>query len=450
MGISFATSRVGERKIDLRVVFAIAILLAPAFRPRFVYQVGGEGALVASQIYLCIATVLACAYLVASSRKLPFSIWALVALVAIVFLSTAANGGDLRFWLDAWLPCILVVMVALSFRRIELLYSVFFVTVLLCIVNLVSMIIWPQGMLAPSVFFYGNRNAVYQIAFPCTLCAFCIDALRGRRFPVWSIFAVGLSLGQLVFGGSKTSTVAYALLLVFCIVVAKQKIGAAVSLLLPVGASFLGTLLVVIMRVQEHFGFLLQAVFGRRVDLSGRAPLWDVVFSLLDSSHIMYGRGVSGHDLLIVDGLHLYYTHNMYLELIFVSGVLGLVAFLLAVGLLLKRMKRSGKSLELSLSAATVGAYFIIGITESMFSSSFFLVFAIATVFCSSEWNVRMARFVRGRLVLAAEGAPKMRREGCEPGDMTFVENQNEFAGACGERLNLDTMTIASFTDCKE
>ena len=92
MGISFAASRVGERKIDLRVVFAIAVLLAPAFRPRFVYQVGGEGALVASQIYLCIATVLACAYLVASSRKLPFSIWALVALVAIVFLSTAAFG----------------------------------------------------------------------------------------------------------------------------------------------------------------------------------------------------------------------------------------------------------------------------------------------------------------------------------------------------------------------
>lgn len=450
MGISFATSRVGERKINLRVVFAIAVLLAPAFRPRFVYQVGGEEALVASQIYLCIATVLACAYFVASSRKLPFSIWALVALVAIVFLSTAANGGDLRFWLDAWLPCILVVMVALGFRRAELLYSVFFVTVLLCMVNLASMIIWPQGMLAPSIFFYGNRNAVYQIVFPCTLCAFCIDVLVGRRFPIWGIFATSLSLGQLVLGGSKTSTVAYVFLLIFCIVAARRKIGAAVSLLLPVGASFLGTLLVVIMRVQEHFGFLLQAVFGKRVDLSGRAPLWDVVFSLLDSDHIMYGRGVSGHDLLIVDGFHLYYTHNMYLELIFVSGVLGLAAFLLAVALLTRRMKRSRKSLELSLSAATVGAYFIIGITESMFSSSFFLAFAIAVVFCTSEWNVRMARFVRGRLVLAAEGVPKDAKRGVRIGDMSFVENRHEFVGACGERLNLDAMTIAVFTDCKE
>lgn len=43
-----------------------------------------------------------------------------------------------------------------------------------------------------------------------------------------------------------------------------------------------------------------------------------------------------------------------------------------------------------------------------------------------------------------------MRREGYEPGDMAFVENRHEFVGACGERLNLDIMTIASFTDCKE
>ena len=102
------------------------------------------------------------------------------------------------------------------------------------------------------------------------------------------------------------------------------------------------------------------------------------MFQVSDWNHALLGWGLSGHENLVVDGIHFYFAHNVFLEFWLDGGLIGLALFLFAVLAAARRSFAWRDCQTVSAVAAVLGGCFVVGITESMVGPAFFLMLSIA------------------------------------------------------------------------
>ena len=366
-------------KVVFRVLLLV-VLLIPLFRPRYVQQAFGDEGMLFFRCWLLIGTVLSTVVLIKKRRGAGVYPVVVVALLTVVLLSTIVNHGSKIAWIDNWLGCWTATALVFAFRdRVyDLLVAVLIVSLSLSLADLLSMVLFPGGIFSPSVYFYGNRNAAFQVFLPALLSSLLLGMHRRRAFYALTVLAGFAACGQLVCGGSKTSTlvlIAAALVLVLGLL---RPVRSAVNVWSGIVASALGSILIVGVRVQDCFASFITNTLGKTVTLSGRTEVWDKLFSLADVSHVALGWGLSGHELLIVNGVHYYFAHNVYLEFWFDAGAIGLLLFALILGLAAHSSWRYRDKPQAFVLAVFLGSYLLIGITETMLGPSFFLVLALA------------------------------------------------------------------------
>lgn len=383
------------RRISAKEVILIALLLAPVFRPWAVNVVPDGWGLLVHRTWLFASFAIALVMLV-RFRKISSPLFLVSsALFGWLLLSTVINGGNLWTWVDLWLTGWLatgIVIACWDEWRYELAYVVFLITTLFSLVNLLSMLLVPGGF-DPGyhMYFGGSRNSVYQFAFPCVFAGLYVDGIRSRRMPLCFLLALLITVAQLVLDLSTTTAIALAFAIVVLALLRRSRIRSVLTSYIYLIGSVLTTLLVVVFRVQEHLGFIVTGLFGKSLTLSGRAPVWDFVMSSIDTGHLLAGRGVSGYQMIFVGGRQFYHTHNMYLELVFSGGLVALFLFIVLLLLYSRKQWKVRYSIYGSFSAAAIGSYFVVGITEPMLCSSFFLVVAFAYCLCSGAYSRRSA-----------------------------------------------------------
>lgn len=364
----------------------LIFLLIPLFRPRFAQQAFGDEGVFFFRCWLCVSVLVATFVLVKRRRFVDVYVLTVFALLAIILFSTIVNGGSKMTWVDNWLGCWVATAIVFAFRddMVDLLISLYIVAFSLSLLDFVSMIAFPGGIFTPSVYFYGNRNAAFQVFLPAMLAGYLLSIVRSKRFRVAFSAATLVGAGQLYCGGSETSTIAFVLLL---LLLAAMRLGFPsrfVNIAGDVAMSLMGFMLVVVGRAFSAFAVLITGIMGKSITLSGRTLIWDKLFAMTDLPHVLLGWGVSGHELLVINGTHYYYAHNMFLEFWLVSGLLGLVFFAGLLWLTIQSSWKARGERSAAIIAAILGAYMVIGVVETMVGPSFFLVLALA--YCWPHW----------------------------------------------------------------
>ncbi|MBR4040442.1 MAG: O-antigen ligase family protein [Clostridia bacterium] len=168
--------------------------------------------------------------------------------------------------------------------------------------------------------------------------------------------------------------------------------------------------LVLAMTILPLFSPLFE-LFGKDATLTGRVPLWEAALSLIMQSHTLcgYGYAMFWRDPYAVDLLHSFFeansfmarqlsgTHNVLVEMLLNSGVLGVGAFFLSMLVSMSNIRALDEERYLWCSAFIL-FFMLFGFTERAFAThefmTMFLFFTLGAACCREEES--RAR-IRGR-----------------------------------------------------
>lgn len=363
-----------------------AILIVPFFPPEIINHVG-TSLFVDAYAWGGVISAVACASLyVLLARKDVFSLLGVI-LPAIVLLSTLFYGGAINLWFSKWLPCFAVVMLVAAFGRSmkrELLWGLFVVTFTLSVLNLASALLFPEGVYATNGtaqsgnFFYGNKDSAYRILFPALCSSFVLDACCGRWLSVRSLLVLAVSILTVYLATSSATLLALTFLVVLVLCARWEALRRYLNGLTVTIMGVAGFLAIVVFRLQHLFDFIIVDALGKSLTFTGRTFIWDKVFELQGIRCFFIGRGVSGYRELWVNDRQYYHAHDGFLDIWLNSGMLGVLVLCAMLGLAAFVLYRFRARQEAAVYAAVLGAYYLNGITEPVFSVSFIAVLALA------------------------------------------------------------------------
>lgn len=374
--------------LDKRLVLVgLVLLVIPLFRPDLLSHVDDKTFVNLYKYWGLISGVCALTLFVVLGRKGAFAYFA-VLLVGSVLVATFMFDGKVSRWFVYWLPSAIMALLVASTCRCfyrELVVSVLVVTTVLEVMNFASVIIFPDGMWATDRvaqngnYFFDHRNNAYKLLFPMLLCSSLLDGLNGKKVGIRTILLLALSYAQLILAPSATSMVALTLLVVFFVLVQWRRARSIFNSLTFLSVSVVSFVLVVVMRLQDVFGFFIVDVLHKNMTFTGRTYIWDATFEMFHGiRHALFGYGVSGYKQLVIDGHPYSHAHNEFLDVWLNGGFVAVVALLGMLILVSLALYKSRKSREAAVLAVAVGAYYVIGLTEPIVSTSFIFVASVA------------------------------------------------------------------------
>ena len=314
--------------------------------------------------------------------------------VAWIAVATLKNGGEtVRLFTD-WLPLLATVCLVSTLHRDyqrELLSAMFFACVFYLILNLVGIFQSGDiGFKSQVYLFFEVKTATFRIAIPAIICSLLLDHLDGKKLSVSTVTVYGLCLFEMTAGLAATSLATLLLLGVFVIVGQCTPVRKVLNAATFLGADLLAFLAVVVLRVQNHLGWLIEDVLGKTMTLSGRIPIWDVVFQLLSNGHFFWGYGASYiWNAIVVEGRPYMHAHNEVLS-IFMTGGLVLAVIALAMFLLVvRRLYRTRSLMPSFILSCGLGCFLLEGLFEITSCIGFFFVLAMAYYWFSGSRSRR-------------------------------------------------------------
>lgn len=315
----------------------------------------------------------------------------LFCLVAVLFvatccLSTYVNGGDAVTNFKNWAPCIAFVLAAAAASRNyfrELLWATFVVTFALCVLNLASMVVYPNGvfgtatMVQSDCFFFGHRNSSFKLFLPALACSVALDCLNEKKISACTIATIAVSAALVLVKFSATSFIALVLFVVgFAFIYARQIRGVLN------GFTYLALYLVaffaiIVFRAQDHLGDLF-ALLGKNATFTGRTVIWDTVLAFLsDPDHRLLGYGAQFTGGFQAGGFYTGSAHNTVLQVLMIGGWAALVLLAALVAIACLRSFQGREQRLFACLSLSFGCMLVIGLTENICTVSFFMVLAL-------------------------------------------------------------------------
>lgn len=394
--------------IDKRVAFVcIVLLVIPLFRPDILSHTDQRFFVDLYKYWGLASGVCSTLLFVVMGRRGAFAYLA-VALVASVLASTVMFDGSIGRWFVYWLPsAIMALLVASTCRHYyrELLTAVLLVTAVLEIANFITVLLFPEGVwtterVGDGNYFFDHRNNAYKLLIPMITCSVLLDRLGERRLTARTAFFVALSFAQVTLGPSATSLLALGVFAFFLLVVQWKLARGFVNGLTMLVASISASALVVVMRVQDMFGFFVEGVLHKSLTFTGRTFIWDRVFELFSGiRHSLFGYGVSGYKELILAGQSYSHAHNEFLDVWLNGGLISLVVLVCLLVVVAFALFNMRMNYDVAVLAVSMGAYFVVGLTEPLISTSFIFITSLAF------YRVLSLRFSRRPTANVSRGA---------------------------------------------
>ena len=258
-----------------------------------------------------------------------------------LLLMTILNGGNLFDCFRYILPPI-----AVSFyyeycnrvQKIRLIRALFWIHFVFMIVNLMSVIICPngmylvQGVTTEKYYFIGHNNAAARFLLPGVFYAIAYDYLEQNKMGWKTLVSATLSFLTVTLTWSNTGMVGLGLLLLSIILSTRMELP---KLFTVKNVFILSAVLFFVVVVDNNVGvfdFLIEKVFHKEVTLSGRTYLWNAILNAIVKRPILgYGYGVSMGDIFTAGRYVASSGHNYFLDLLLRGGILQLVFQILIV-----------------------------------------------------------------------------------------------------------------------
>ena len=287
---------------------------------------------------------------------------------AILCFSTFANDGDLyTFSLSCMDIISFCMMIEMCVRRnaIWFIKQMLNVLTVLYIINLATLILFPAGYYVSigirSVnklgnWFMGLDNT--QISYILPLVCFWTLYATYKEYTLFRkvLFIILFSLFMYItwVASSVFALFVFTMLIIYEEIKSNQKIFNIKTYYIVHIIFFLA---IIVFRVQDIFSYLIDDILQKDITFSGRLIIWDNAMNCI-KQHPWFGWG---HEHIInnyirIDASH---CHNYYLNVLYESGIIGMVAFLAILVIIIKPLMQC-KSKYSFIIATSLFAYMFI------------------------------------------------------------------------------------------
>lgn len=263
-----------------------------------------------------------------------------------------------------------------------LIRALYIIFVTYIVANFLSLLLFPEGLYLDnprdnqyrSAWLLGIRNQFAYFIIPGIAVVLLHAWFFKKRLTIISSIVLIIAVVSILSVSSATAIVSIILLLVLYLINLKKKIKPFVSFL-NLSLLYIGIWsLLVVSNSIGPLQTLIVDYLGRDMTLSGRTTIWEQVFNVIPES-FWYGFGINVRILVS----HTYFgSHNLILQTILESGIIGLVLLMSCViiaGFQLQKFRNS--NLTIILLVAVFGI-FIGGLTESYRLNYLFLLLALS------------------------------------------------------------------------
>ncbi len=339
-----------ERKNDIFKRILYLLLIFPFFQPRSISSFSKEINDIIYDMMPIMCLVLISIMYIKKSKMSRIIVFILL-FFATLGISTSINNGDFNNFFQITVKAITFCMVidyGLKNDTKIFLSVLNFYLILLFFTNFITMILYPNGMYVDNSnysdnWFYGYRNIHILFIFPTIvvnfLYAYVKDGKVGKRNVIFFI----LCIISLVYADSGTSIIGVFFIALFLIIKKYAKSIKGIAPYVFMIASFVIWFLIVILRIQNIFSFIIVDVLGRSLTFTGRIYIWDDVINMISQRKIL-GYGVEFKNFrLLKTSIPSYHAHDQLLEVMYQSGFMGLFCFLLIIfecGIQLNKYKK--------------------------------------------------------------------------------------------------------------
>lgn len=311
-----------------------------------------------------------------------------------LLVATIINRGSLFDCFRYILPPVAVIIYYECCRnnnRIHLIRALFWIHFAFMIVNLLTVLFFPnglysvQGVTTENYYFLGHNNAVARFLLPGVFYAILYDYIEIGK-PGWKSFLMSIaSFLTVTLTWSNTGMVGLGIMLLFLFLITTRDMP---GIFTGRNAFILSVVLFIVVVLNNNLGmfdFVIEKVFHKEVTLTGRTFLWNAILAAIAKRPWAgYGYGVSIADIYTTSRYVASSAHNYFLDLLLRGGIPHLVIQVLIVIVTYRSVDKTHTKHDKlrQLMIATLLSYFVMWQFEPFVNSGYIdmmLVFMIMT-----------------------------------------------------------------------
>lgn len=376
-----------KKNIDNRIFLFLLyfFLLFPFFKPRSVFLYNS----IINSCYYYLPFFCFFVIFCMSIKKNNFSkiIYYIILFLLILFISTLLNNGDVTSCIFTMLHIItlsLIVDYGIRYHSSSFLNAFEFLLTTLVIINLVSILMNPNGMYTDSSgykdnWFLGYRNIHILFILPALLISYINSFYKYNKLTIKNYLLLLVSIISLVLVNSSTSLIGIAIITIFTVFSGffnNIKLMNIKTYFLTYIVLFFG---IVVFRVQNIFSYIIEDILHKNLTLTGRVYIWDYVIDFIKVKPFL-GYGIE--DKLVrlnkTNYLQSYHAHNQFLEIAYQTGIIGFICFIIILFKSFKELFKYRKENIAKIISLVIFIFLIMMLTEAYSYEYFFYLF----VFC--------------------------------------------------------------------
>lgn len=337
----------------------------------------------------CASLVIYSIYILVHTKRLAYNrtiVFALLVLVIEVLTTMLRGGHILKAFFETYKMCCILIILYNEFYHLKKDIKKY-ITLMCVAYGLLSGIF---SLLNPfTISIFGIRTEISNYIIPIVAIIF----MEFEEMPIWtkiiSVITILLSIISVYFYVDvSTAKVTLFLIIFMCIFDKFIKRVRIDFLIFTFAVLFFG---IVVFRINEHLGFLIEDVLKESINLHNRTIAWDYTFDLIAKSPLL-GYGYIGQEyqysiLYKVTQGWFSHPHNEFLRLYLIGGVLNIVAILGMFVSTARTLKKFYDNKKIRIITYTLFTMLIMSIDETCFNSFFYVVLAMGI---SAEYIVLM------------------------------------------------------------
>ena len=334
-------------------------------------------------------------------KKIPKFFVLFLALFFVMTLASAVNGAGVKRSLEyafaTFMLCLLMMYGILKDLRSFLKAEMYFFGAL-TVINFLTVLIFPEGMYSyldyyTECWFLGFKSGhiIYQMAFLFFMAMYMHLYCQGRKIRFLLYAAEALVLASTLLVMNRTALLVLLPLIVISLIPQLRKFTAVFNSITYAAIGLIMNLLFVVFRKQAIFEWLIVGIFHRRMDLTYRTEVWDKAFEAIKSKPVI-GHG---YQTFVYSDI-IETTHNEFLEMLFKTGIVGLVIFVAILLFVIYRLFKNRKNETTQWVALFMGAFFLMFVMEQYAFVYFFYLF----IFAFYSQNLKEMKEAQDRLYL--------------------------------------------------
>lgn len=316
----------------------------------------------------------------------------------VVLISTYGNGGPRNaLTAQSLIACGFAGAICYFFDEREYLISLKAIVVwleLCVIINLITVIIFPNGLYsvygfnmsyANAAYFLGHRNNAVEYLIPLMGCSSYLNLIQGRRNSGNYYFVILLSLFTALLTWSVNEMLCVVAVLGCELLLVNREKLPMININIGYFASAGLTILLVAMDFLSYMSSTIEVVFKKNITVLSRVKIWErAVTAIYQKPWLGYGCEEATTKYMRIG--HANSCHNYFLDCFYYGGTILMAIMTLIIFTVSNRVKNINRFVKAKISIFFV-SYFVLWIASATHMNQLFIMFGFFMITMSLPWE---------------------------------------------------------------